>query len=385
MEKQSFQELADRYLNDRITQEELNRLREAMRSGEMSPDAWDPAMLKAFGETQPTFPAGESHKQQVLNNIKQHIAEDSRPKVIGFRRNWLRTTVAAAAVVAAVITGFYLFSPDKNTFQQADAAPGGNHAKLVLADGKVIVLDQQGVGALAEQPGMKPVKSGDDLLVYAGENNGAIPVENTLQTPEGGQYSVVLPDGTRVWLNASSALKYPSAFTGKERRVELLGEAYFEVKKNTEMPFHVYARGMELEVLGTHFNVMAYANEQDIRTTLTEGAVKLKHGNASVQLEPGFVASISPGDLDFEKHTANEAHELAWKNGLFSFHKADIPTIMRQIERWYKVKVVYTGDVPEKHLVGEISRNSPLSKVLRVLELSGVECKLEGNTLTVSP
>ncbi len=385
MEKQSLQELADRYLNDRITPRELDRLHEAMRSGEMSPDVWDPALVQAFNEISPAAPAGESDKQQVLHHIKQHIAEGNRPKVIGFRRRWLRATVAAAAVAAVVITGFYLFSPDKNIIQQADAAPGGNHATLVLADGKVIVLDQQGVGALAEQPGMKPVKSGDDLLVYTGENNGGPTVENTLQTPEGGQYSVVLPDGTRVWLNAASTLKYPSAFTGKERRVELSGEAYFEVKKNTEMPFRVYARGMELEVLGTHFNVMAYPNEQDIRTTLTEGAVKLKQGNASIQLEPGYVASISPGDTDFEKYAANEAHELAWKNGLFSFNKADIPTIMRQIERWYKIKVVYAGDVPEKHIVGEISRNSPLSKVLRVLELSGVECKLEGNTLTVSP
>lgn len=385
MEKQSLQELADRYLNDRITPRELDRLHEAMRSGEMSPDAWDPALVRAFNEISPAAPAGESDKQQVLHQIKQHISAENRPKVIGFRRSWLRATVAAAALAAVVITGFYLFSPDKNIIQQADAVPGGNHATLVLADGKVILLDQQGVGALAEQPGMEPVKSGDDLLVYTGENNGGPTVENTLQTPEGGQYSVVLPDGTRVWLNAASALKYPSAFTGDERRVELSGEAYFEVKKNTEMPFRVYARGMELEVLGTHFNVMAYPNEKEIRTTLTEGAVKLQQGKASIQLQPGSVASIAPGAENFEQHTANEAHELAWKNGLFSFNKADIPTIMRQIERWYKVKVVYAGDVPEKHLVGEISRNSPLSKVLRVLELSGVECKLEGNILTVSP
>jgi ferric-dicitrate binding protein FerR (iron transport regulator) len=238
------------------------------------------------------------------------------------------------------------------------------------------------------------------------------PSYNTLSTPKGGQYFLELPDGSKVWLNAASSIRYPTAFDGSERLVELTGEAYFEIKKNHDKPFRVNFtstsgagedREGTVEVLGTHFNVNAYNDESEIKTTLLEGAVKVmsrqssvdksayvtaladKSANNMVVLKPGEQVSISHASQLSHPIPVQTEEAVAWKNGLFYFDNANIQAIMRQLARWYNVDVVYKGKIPARRFAGQVSRNSKLSQVLRILELSKVHFTIEGNVVTVLP
>jgi transmembrane sensor len=262
--------------------------------------------------------------------------------------------------------------------------PGGNHAILTLADGSKIVLDSVQNGNIKGES--TKIKKQGALLVYdastSAKNNAPV-VYNTLTTPPGGQYQLVLPDGSKVWLNASSSIHFPTAFTGNHRDVELTGEAYFEVAKNKEKPFHVNVNGMQVEVLGTHFNVNAYRDEGTIETSLLEGSVKIKRGAASGLLKPGEqgVLDENANKIEIKKTDMNEV--MAWKNGLFQFDGADIKTIMREIGRWYDVEIEYKGMVPDRRFEGTISRDAQLSDVLKILELSNVKFSVEGKKIVV--
>jgi len=273
---------------------------------------------------------------------------------------------------------------------QHDIAPGGNKAVLTLGDGTRIVLDTARNGAVTAQGNMQVIKLEDGQLAYnagnmvaRGDNRNASHADgsnaivyNTLTTPRGGQYKITLSDGSKVWLNAASSLRYPSAFTGKERTVEITGEAYFEVASLTpeggheKMPFIVKVNDAEVQVLGTHFNVMAYSDEADVKTTLLEGAVKVRKGDASLLLRPGQQASLHPGDGIKLISDVDVDEILAWKNNLFSFNNDDIQTVMRQIARWYAVDVRYEGKVTQ-HFNGNISRGVNVSKLFKMLELTG--------------
>jgi ferric-dicitrate binding protein FerR (iron transport regulator) len=212
---------------------------------------------------------------------------------------------------------------------------------------------------------------------------------NTIATPRGGQYQLVLADGSKVWLNASSGLRYPTAFTGKERRVELTGEGYFEVAKNASMPFHVQVNQMDVEVLGTHFNINAYDDESAVKTTLLEGSVKVvKRETANVKenpivLQPGQQAEMKPHSPLAINHSPNIEEVMAWKNGLFQFKAAGIETVLRQAARWYDVEFVYKGNIPEK-FSGQISRSANAEQLLKILELTGkVKFEINGKTIIV--
>jgi ferric-dicitrate binding protein FerR (iron transport regulator) len=267
---------------------------------------------------------------------------------------------------------------------QTPIQPGTNRAILTLGDGRTIELDSLKNGNIVSG-NSKIIKQGASLVYDASQlpTKGTAVGFNTLSTPRGGQYNIVLPDGSKVWLNASSSLHFPTAFTGNTREVELVGEGYFEIAANKEKPFYVNVNGMQIEVLGTRFNVNAYANENAIKTSLLSGSVKIKMGNTSSLLKPGQQGIVKKdhNDIEVAKVDVNEA--IAWKNGLFQFDNADIKTIMRQISRWYDVEVAYEGKIPDRRFEGKITREAQLSDVLRILELSGIKFSIQGKEIIV--
>lgn len=360
---------------------------------------------------------GRDMKAAIWQRIEQ---KEQHNNVIPIRqRIWFRVSVAAAIVVVAAVPVYYLIvrtpSPKamvKTESQQAtlphDALPGSNKATLTLADGTVIDLDKAANGALATEDGSTVSKKEDGRLEYRQTRSPLTthhsPAYNTLTTPHGGQYYLELPDGSRVWLNAATSIRYPTAFTGNERLVELTGEAYFEIKKNHEKPFRVHltdpstgegGRQGIIEVLGTHFNVNAYPDEALFKTTLLEGQVRQWAGsdatnmNDAVTLKPGQQAqmkntNVGNGHIRVVDEADTE-EAIAWKNGLFYFDNVDIQAIMRQLARWYKVQVVFKGKVPARRFAGQVSRSSNLSQVLKILELSKIHFTIEGDVVTVLP
>lgn len=275
-------------------------------------------------------------------------------------------------------------------------APGTEGAILTLADGKQIILDSAANGSLAVE-GRTKVINKDGQLVY--EIEGRVPdalLYNTMTTPKGKQYQLVLADGSKVWLNAASSIRYPTAFAGTERRVEITGEAYFEIAHHADKPFKVSVNGMEVQVVGTHFNINAYEDEAAMQTTLLQGSVKITTNNHTRILSPGQQAQISttlshpvqqkPGDENIKVvKDADLDAVMAWKNGYFSFSQTDLQTVMRQIARWYDVEIVYAGTIPDRRFGGEIARNTNASQVLKILEESKVYFRIEGKKIIVLP
>lgn len=323
------------------------------------------------------------------DRLADNILQADRPKVVPMRK-WSR--IAAAAVVLALIgAGSYFFQQQHTSHKipvvaqrvHTDIPPGGNKAMLTLADGTEISLDSAANGQVAQQAGTQVIKSAAGQLVYRSTKkttNTAL-LFNKISTPRGGQYQLTLPDSTRVWLNAASTLRYPAAFTGSSRKVQLTGEAYFEIAKNADMPFTVQVEELEVQVLGTHFNVMAYNDEAQIKTTLLEGAVKVNNK----RLTPGQGAHFnrSTGTLDVQEVDTEEA--IAWKNGFIQLEGNDLPAVMRQIARWYNVDIIYKGTVPA-HFKGIIPRNVPVSQVLKMMALTGeVHFEMNEHQIIVSP
>lgn len=255
--------------------------------------------------------------------------------------------------------------------------------RLTLADGSVIELDGADDGALFEDGSAKLIKKNGELL-YQGkeEDKGALAGYNMVHTPVGGQYRIVLPDKSKVWLNATSSLRYPTAFHDSVRMVELSGEAYFEVAKNKSMPFIVKAGETKVEVVGTHFNIMAYPDEQTTRTTLLEGAVIVSKGIAKQKMKPGQEAVAGDGIRLVE---ADLQAAVAWKQGFSHFENAGIGTVMRQLARWYDIEVEYEkGIVPDIHFSGIISKNSSVEQVIAMLNASGnLQMEVQGRKVLV--
>jgi len=299
-------------------------------------------------------------------------------------------TIAAAAVIIFIMIaiGYFLMNPKlavtksfAQNIQQQDVLAGSKKAILTIENGTNIDLDKQKNGVLTNISNHQ-VEKNNDQLVYT---NNVTPSEiqyHTITTPNGGEYEVVLADGTKVWLNAASTLRFPTAFVGNNRTVSLTGEAYFEVTTNKNKPFIVQVENTQIQVLGTRFNIMSYANEQAIKTTLVEGSVLVTNNNNKALLQPGNQAIISKQNIETIPVDINEA--IAWKNGLFTFNKTELKTIMRQLARWYDVEVTYLGNIPEKRFVGDIERNSNLSQVLKILTSSGIKFTIEGKKLIVT-
>lgn len=300
------------------------------------------------------------------------------------RRLWMRWFAAAAILLMAGAGIWYLGAPKSSKLALAKnkIEPGGNRATLQLANGSKIDLTTAGNGLIAQQAGISIHKNAKGLLVYTIASPAAGSAgENTISTPRGGQYEVVLPDGTKVMLNAASSLTYPVVFAA-ERKVTLTGEAYFEVAKDKAHPFKVSSAGQTVTVLGTHFNINAYADEASIKTTLLEGSVEVAAGGFKERIVPGEQAMMQGADLS--KRTVDVDKEVAWKNGLFAFDGDDLKTILRQVARWYNVEIVYVGGISTEKFYGEIPRASKLADVLKILELNNVHFTIEGRSLLVS-
>ncbi|MBN8856219.1 MAG: hypothetical protein BGO55_08635 [Sphingobacteriales bacterium 50-39] len=266
-----------------------------------------------------------------------------------------------------------------------DRLPGGNRAVLTLDNGQHIVLDSVGTGFLARQVNSRVEKTADGQVKYAAVGATATIRFNTLTTPAGGQYQVVLSDGTKVWLNNASSLRFPSAFAGAQRDVELTGEAYFEVARDASHPFVVHKENMAIRVLGTHFNVRAYNDESIQSTTLLEGLVEITDGAHKAVLNPGDRAALkSRGPVKVE-HGVDVDEVISWKNGYFHFEGDDLPEVMIQLARWYDVSVEYRGNFKPQKFKGKIERNLPLSMVLQGLESPDVHFTIENKKIVVSP
>jgi transmembrane sensor len=289
----------------------------------------------------------------------------------------------------------YLLTKNKTQpLNKHTIAPGGNKALLTLANGSKITLDDATTGELAKQSGVKITKAGNGQLVYTIENTSSNSTAstqlayNTIETPKGGQYQVDLPDGSKVWLNAGSLLRYPINFNGNVRKVELTGEAYFEVAKNTNKPFRVVSNKQVVEVLGTHFNISSYIDEASVKTTLLEGSVKVLSigSNQSKLLKPGEQSNINYLNNTFSVQAVNTEEAVAWKNGYFLFVDEDMKSIMSKFARWYNVDVEYLGNVDNLRFGGMVSRSKDLAQALKIIEQTGnVKTKIEGRRVIIMP
>lgn len=343
-----------------------------------------------------------SEQSALVNQIEKALAQyelnhgekSRRPNRLLGQRFWYSS---AAAVLILMATSIWILVPRLNTQrmpvalnEQKPAAtnvvvPGSNKATLVLADGSSVKLDDSRNGKVAAQGGTIISKLGNGQLVYKSNTKSNEIFYNTLTTPKGGQFQLTLPDGSNVWLNSSSSIRYPTAFAGTDRSVQVTGEAYFEITHNPEQPFLVNMEEMQIRVLGTHFNINAYSDEPSTRTTLLQGSVSISNAGTTSILQPGQQAQISKSggmkllaDVDLEEVTA-------WKNGYFSFSKADLQTVMRQLARWYDVDVTYEGAVPDRAFGGKISRDADITEVLRILRETKVHFRIEDKKIIVTP
>ncbi|MCK7556321.1 FecR domain-containing protein [Chitinophaga sedimenti] len=332
----------------------------------------------------------EINKQKVLARIAalSEETDNVRPLSI-WRRKTLRYAAAAAIVLSA---GWYIWSaqhptPKPPLVLHEIIAPGREGAVLTLADGSTMVLDSVANGILTTQGGAQVMLQNGQLAYNTTGNNESI-TYNTIATPKGRQFKLLLPDGSKVWLNAASSVTFPTTFTGKERRVKLEGEAYFEIAQHAQQPFIVnIGETAEVEVLGTSFNINSYKNEASIKATLLQGAIRLYAYQQSAVLKPGQQAELttSKAQLSLIQHPDLDK-VIAWKNGLFNFDGASLEEVMRELERWYDIDVTYMNGVPAARFGGEINKQNSLQEVLQILQGSNVHFRLEeGRRLVVMP
>jgi ferric-dicitrate binding protein FerR (iron transport regulator) len=379
-------ELAQKWLDGTITSAEKQEFA-----------AW----YNADGDAPLDIPSGfaeseDALRERILNKINNRIFN----KTSGRRKKtmlWIASIAASFAVmfIAAAIH-FHFKKHHSLSFSTSfhkkhkvnDVAPGGDKAMLTLADGSKIVLNDAKDGVIAKQGLTRLNKTNAGQLVYQADQSSkaAAPSYNTVTTPKGGQFRITLSDGTKVWLNAASSITFPTTFSAEERKVAISGEVYFEVASNKHVPFRVVSGKQEVEDIGTCFDIKAYDDERSISTTLVEGAVKISSGGQSALLVPGQQATISnkkPGPISVK--TVNTEVVLAWKNGNFEFESEELHAIMRQVARWYDIKVIYDGNVKPRRFTASVPRNVNLSKLLEMLKFMGVNFRIDGQTVVVSP
>jgi transmembrane sensor len=380
------QELLQKIAAGNSTPEERDLLREWLKTLHEQDYR---TVLQQYGALLTQQAVEEPYNEALLEKISQAIAAEEKVRHIipVHHSKWLRYSVAAS-VLAVALSGWFMLRPGKQAAPTAlkTIAPGGNKATLTLANGQQIVLNNAQQGLLSKQGAVQIIKVDSGLLSYRSTGANTEVTYNTITTPRGGQFQVILPDGSRVWLNAASTLRFPTAFTGRERVVALTGEAYFDIAPNAEKPFSVTVENMKVAVLGTSFNIMAYAEEKKISTTLISGSVKVSCDNDQATIIPGHEAVLPEGTKQFQTHEANIAVAVAWKDGKFLFDDTDIHTIMRQVARWYNVDISYEGDLTGVTLSGGISRLQYISQLLDILETTGnVRFKINNNRITVMP
>jgi transmembrane sensor len=373
--------LLARYVNKSCSREELDELFAAIGEGD-DPEALHHLMEEIWhGE----HPAPDIDYEQVYQQIRP--LQQPRPKVFNLKR-----VGVAAAFVLLVGLAFWMAAYRRTVKAPVLAGqvapevivPGGNKALLTLADGSVVTLDSTGKQVIRQRGTAIQLQHGQ--LSYTSQPADGSVHYNKLTTPRGGQFRLVLPDGTKVWLNSASMLRYPTAFTGTERVVELEGQGYFEVTANAQQPFKVKVRNMEVQVLGTGFDIMAYGDENTINTTLLTGSVQVREGSTKQLLRPGQQAVVSKDDHQLTVSAADIRKVTAWKNGLFVFNNMDLPAILREVARWYDVDIVYKAQPGIELYGGGIGRDLQLADILALLEANGYNhFRIEGRTVIVLP
>lgn len=353
----------------------------------------------------------ESETEEEIDHIGDNIFEKIRETIdpvendqYSYRFYYLKSISIAAIILLTITTGIYFYS-NRNIIEpehfaeidvKNDIAPGYNKAILTLADGSRISLDDAANGLLASQGNTAITKTENGQIVYEKNNIDKSKfmsdrsVINKIQTPKGGKYQIRLPDGSKVWLNSASTLSYPTTFAGNERKVQLEGEAYFEISPNKSVPFRVQSGNQIVEVLGTHFNINSYDDEDYVKTTLLEGSVRvILNSKANVVsntklLKPGEQSLTKSSNSGIRIENADTEKAVAWKNGYFRFRNTPIREIMREIERWYDVELVYEGKMPTDEFTGFISNDVKISAVLKIMEESGgVKFTVKGKKLKV--
>ncbi len=361
----------------------IKYLIERYNTGELTKDEWQE--FRSMLADDQFLPALSVDMSQTIAEIREQDNEYAHVVPLS-RKRW--TWYAAAAVILAV-TGVFYFGNDRKPQQlniaekkteiplKHDIAPGSNRAMLTLSDGTVIYLDSATAGLLAKEGASSIRKTTDGRIIYSPENStdASKIVYNTMSTPRGGQYNLILPDGSKVWLNAASSITYPTVFAGTDRTVSITGEVYFEVEKDAGKPFIVKTIHESIKVLGTHFNVNAYADENAVRTSLVEGRVMVED------------KVLQPGQAYYEGEvvTTNVSQDVAWKNGVFDFDDVEFASAMRQLSRWYNLDIQYDTEIPKIRYGGKIDRNLNLSQVLKVIDGVGAHFELNGRVLHVKP
>lgn len=357
MSKSAFEDILRRYIDGETTEEESAYV-----------EKWYEGLKEK--DIDSVVPSINEDKEEIYLRIRKVLFEDKKPtaRIIGWS-----VRIAASIIFIAGIALFYQYLYNKNhhPHEAVTLVPGSDKATLTLADGSVLLLDQQKLGDLGSDGGANISKPDSGTIVYTASRVGTPVQFNTIHTPTGGQFSLILPDGTKIWLNSVTTLKFPTRFTGKERRVTITGEAYFEVAKNKDMPFVVDIPGKQsVTVLGTHFNVSAYDDDEMIRTTLAEGSVRVHVSNTRgvVVLKPGQQSVAVPGQPIVTLEHVDLDQVLAWKEGYFSFNRTNISEIAKQFSRWYGAEVVIDPDVKNQTFSGRIPRSADIQKVLKILE-----------------
>ena len=391
--------LLKRYLDNTITTAEAEELFAWLKNDSFENNLEVEQIMAAYYQnsfTDSAIHATESSREN-LNELLKKINTNQRKKpapVKTINRKWW---MVAASIIILLGVGIYFnfFNDKQQAVELAKSlpieveAPKGNKAIITLSDGRQVSIDSFTSGKIAIHNNMVITKNSNGEIVYSGKENEEAIAYNTLYNPRGSKVqTITLADGTRVWLNAASSLRYPVAFSGKERTVELNGEGYFEVAPNAQKPFHVAVNDMDVEVLGTHFNINAYEDEKQIKTSLLEGSVKVNSGSKSIMIKPGEQAALANSknnaDGDITINTLIGDDVIAWKNGFFAFRHSDLNEILKQLSRWYDIDVDYKGNNKKQEFTGKIDRSLGLSDVLKILDRTGVRFKIEeGKRLTI--
>jgi transmembrane sensor len=400
MNKEKLQRLLHQYFNNTISEADCLELLEHLNktSSDEVTEVIDQEL--SMLDEGPAFKGAQA--QDVFNRIKtdprfindHDIAEDDQPETIKFyQQRWLQI---AAMLLVFCTAGILIFTKQHKPVvtnvqivktKPAVIVPGTNKATLTMANGKVILLEGVANGLLDKSDASIVRKTEKGKITYTNISNITADNEiayNTLSTPKGGEYQLVLPDGTKVWLNAASSISFPVAFTGNRRHVKLTGEAYFEVAKNKQKPFYVSINKVEVRVLGTHFNISAYNDDNEITTTLLEGAVQVTKNNSQSLLKPGQQAVIGNASDNIMVSAADVDDAIAWKNGYFTFNDDDITGIMKKVSRWYDVDIIYKGGTGNQKFGGTFYRSKSITELLHHLEKIGkIHFTTEGRRIIV--
>ncbi|MET4082184.1 transmembrane sensor [Pedobacter sp. UYP30] len=402
MNELKLRRLLHQYLNNNIGREDCIELLNYLKDAD--DDKIDELIDVSSFDLDEGQEFGKKQSMDLLSRIKSDPRFEHAPMVKAiplptvrkfYQRKWIK--VAAAAIVL-LTTGLLFFQHERYFTHKSDTSkannnkvvailPGGKKATLTMTNGQSIALNNVANGILAKTNAGNVVKTNTGEIVYKNASNPTTMaglVYNTLSTPKGGEYQVVLPDGTKVWLNSASSITYPTAFNNKERRVKLIGEAYFEVAKNKKLPFYVNVNNAQIRVLGTHFNIAAYSDDEEMTTTLLEGSVQLTKNDTHSMLKPGQKAVINNNTDNIVVSQANIEDAVAWKNGYFVFDNNDINGVMKKISRWYDVTVDYRADLSDQKFGGTFYRSKSIVELLQYLEKIGkIKFTIEGRRIIV--